>query len=70
MAWWFLPCGISQHRHYKISNAPLKKLLSHTAMKDELTVFLSNELLKFSKENKLFTTAWQNKADASHKGGM
>ena len=32
-------CGISQHRQYKISNAPLKKLLSHTATKDELIVF-------------------------------
>ena len=35
-----------------ISNVPLKKLLSHTATKDELTTFLSKELLKFSKENK------------------
>ena len=32
-----------------ISNVPLKKLLSHTATKDEITVFLSIELLKFSK---------------------
>ena len=70
MAWWFLPYGISQHRHYKISDAPLKKPLSHTATKDELTVFLSKELLKFSKENKLYTVAWQHKADASHRGGM
>ena len=31
-----------------ISNVPLKKLLSHTATKDGLTVFLSIELLKFS----------------------
>ena len=53
-----------------ISNVPLKQLLSHTATKDELTVFLSKELLKFSKENKLYTAAWQNKAEASHRDGM
>ena len=57
-------------RHYEISNAPLKKLLSCTATKYELTVFLSKELLKFSKENKLYTVARQNKADASHRVGM
>ena len=34
-----------------ISNVPLKKLLSHTATKDELTLFLSKEFLEFSKEN-------------------
>ena len=50
------------------SNVALKKLLSHTVIKDGLTEFLS--LVKFSKENKLFTVAWQNKADASHRGGM
>ena len=61
---------ITAHRHYTISKAPLKKLLSHNATKDGLTVFLSKELMKFSKENKLFTVAWQNKADASHRGGM
>ena len=53
-----------------ISNLPLKKLSSHTATNDELTVFLSKELLKFSKENKLYTIAWQNKAEASHSDGM
>ena len=34
-----------------ILNVPLKKLLSHTATKDEVTIFLSKELLEFSKEN-------------------
>ena len=53
-----------------ISNVPLKKLLSHTTTKDELTVFLTKELLEFSKENKLYTVAWQNKAEASHRDGM
>ena len=53
-----------------ISNVLLKKLLSHTATKDGLTPFLSKELLKFSKENKLYTVAWQNKAQASHRDGM
>ena len=53
-----------------ISNVPLKKLLSYTATKDELTVFLSKELLKFSKENKLYTIAWQNKAKASLRTGV
>ena len=52
------------------SNVPLKKRLSHTETKDGLTEFLSKELMKFSKENKLFTVAWQNKADASHRIGM
>ena len=34
----------------QIFQFPLKKLLSHTAIKDELTGFLSKELLEFSKE--------------------
>ena len=50
-----------------ISNVPLKKQLSHTATKDELTVFLSIKLMKFSKENKLYTVARQHKAEASHR---
>ena len=54
-----------------ISNVPLKKLSSHTATKDELIVFLSKELPEFSKENnKLYTVAWHNKAEASHRDGM
>ena len=53
-----------------ISNVPLKKLLSHTATKDKLSVFLSKNLRKSSKANKLYTVAWQNKADASNRGGM
>ena len=27
-------------------------------------------LLEFSKENKLYTVEWQNKAEASHRDGM
>ena len=69
-AWWFLPCGVSHRRHFKYLNVPLNKLLSHTATKDELTVVLSKELLEFSKENKFYTVAWYNKAEASHRGGM
>ena len=76
MAWWLLPCGISHHGHNitnisnvhhghnitNISNVPLKKLLSHTATKGELTVFLWKELLTFSKSNNnLYTVAWQTK---------
>ena len=53
-----------------ISNVPLKKLLSHSAKKGEFTVFLSKELLAFSKENKLYTVAWQNKAETSHRDEM
>ena len=53
-----------------ISNVPLKKLLSHTATNDVLTVFLSKYFLEFSKENKLYNVAWQNKAEASHRDGM
>ena len=55
---------VAYHSTYttNISNVPLKKLLSHTATKDELTVFLSIELLQFSKENKLYTVARQQKA--------
>ena len=53
-----------------ISNVPLKKLLSHTATNDELTVFLSKELLEFSKENKLYIVEKHNKAEASHRNGM
>ena len=53
-----------------ISNVPPKKRLSHTATNDELTVFLSKELLEFSKENKLYTVEKQNKAEASHRNGM
>ena len=70
--WWFLPCGIAYHSTdtTNISNVPLKILLSHTATKDELTVFWSKELLEFSKESKLYTVAWQNKAEASHMDGM
>ena len=51
-----------------IPNVPLKKLLSHTATKDELVVFMSKELLEFSKEkNTLYTAACHNKAEASHR---
>ena len=53
-----------------ISNVQLKKLLSHTAAKDELTVILLKELLKFSKENTLYTVASQDKAEASHRDGL
>ena len=54
-----------------ISNIPLKKLSSHTATKDELIVFVSKELPEFSKENnKLYTIAWRNKAEASQGDGM
>ena len=53
-----------------ISNVPLKKLLSHSAKKGEFRVFLSKELLAFSKENKLYTVAWQNKAETSHRDEM
>ena len=49
------------------TNISLRKLLSNTAKKDELTVFSSKELLEFSNENKLYTVVWQNKAEASHR---
>ena len=71
-----LPFGdsypVAYHSTYttNISNVPLKKLLSHSATKGEFTVFLSKELLEFSNENKLYTVAWQNKADTSHRDGM
>ena len=52
------------------THVPLKKLLSHTVTKDELTVFLSKELMEFSKVNKLYTVEWQNKAEASHRDGI
>ena len=72
----YLPYGyfypVAYHSTYttNISNVPLKKLLSHSAKKGEFTVFLSKELLEFSKENKLYTVAWQNKAETSHRDGM
>ena len=71
-----LPYGYSYplayHSTYttNISNVPLKKLLSHSAKKGKFTVFLSKQLLEFSKENKLYTVAWQNKAETSHRDGM
>ena len=71
-----LPYGysypVAYHSTYttNISNVPLKKLLSHSAKKGELTVFLSKELLEFSKENKLYIVAWQNKAETLHRDGM
>ena len=64
-----LPYGYSYPVAYhsthttNISNVPLKQLLSHSAKKGEFTIFLSKEMLEFSKENKLYTVAWQNKAD-------
>ena len=64
-----LPYGysypVAYHSTYttNISNVPLKKLLSHSAKKGEFTIFLSKKLLEFSKENKFYTVAWQNKAD-------
>ena len=64
---------MAYHSTENISNVPLKKLLPHTATKDEphtatkdeLTLFLSKELPKL-----LNTVAWQNKAEASHRDGM
>ena len=52
------------------TNISLRKLLSNTATKDELTVVLSKELLEFSNKNKLYTVSWQNKAETSHRDGM
>ena len=46
-----------------ISNVSLKKLLSHTATKDELTVFCQKNCWNSQK-------AWQNKAEASHRDGV
>ena len=72
----YLPFGdsypVAYHSTYttNISNVLLKKLLSHSATKGKFTVFLSKELLEFSKENKLYTVAWQNKAEASHRDWM
>ena len=71
-----LPYGysysVAYHSTYttNISNVSLKKLLSQSAKKGEFTVFLSKELLEFSKENKLYTVAWQNKAETSHRDEM
>ena len=55
-----------------ISNVPLKKLLSNTATKDELTVILSKELLKFLKENKVYTVLFilHGKIKQRHYEGM
>ena len=53
---------VAYHSTYT-THISLKKLLSDTATKDELTVFWSKGLLEFSKENKLYAVAGQNKAE-------
>ena len=63
-------CGISQYIHYKYFKCSTEDTVIPLSKKGEFTVFLSKELLEFSKENKLYTVAWQNKAEKSHRDGM
>lgn len=51
----------------KIESIPMHKLLAHDKTKDELTEFLSNQILKFGESNnKKFVLSWRDKAASSH----
>ena len=53
----------------KISKVPVKKLLSHTKTKMELTIFLADKAMKHFKgqDERPFVVAWGSKCTATHK---
>jgi len=51
-----------------ITNVPLRKLLSRSATKDELSAYLASRVLLYAKErHKSFVVAWRNIAEGSHR---